>query len=181
MILASSASGSGDSPGTGSGLQNPSQNRWKIDPEREKTPSETDVKNENEFGHHFSRFRPPKRRPKSRKMPSKFDVIFDLRFGRRFFTFGVDFSSILGWILEAKAGPGRVSRARGWICQNHCFIAIKQWFFKFRQSQERGKIHLKSERRADSDLNTHCFHCFPVLCRFWEPKWVKKKKQCKIC
>ena len=46
---------------------------------------------------------------KSRKTRSKFDVIFDVRFGRRFFTLGVDFSSILGWFFgvqnEAKTGP----------------------------------------------------------------------------
>ena len=32
------------------------QKRLKIDPEREKTPFETDVENDIEFGRHFSRF-----------------------------------------------------------------------------------------------------------------------------
>ena len=50
----------------------------------------------------------------SRKMPSKFDVIFDVRFGRRFFTLGVDFSSILGWFLEAKTEPRGDPTADRW-------------------------------------------------------------------
>ena len=58
--------------------------------------------------------RPPFWRPKSRKIASKFDVIFDVRFGRRFFTLGVDFSSILGWFLEAKTEPRGDPTADRW-------------------------------------------------------------------
>ena len=59
-------------------------------------------------------FWPPFWRPKSRKMPSKFDVIFDVRFGRRFFTLGIDFASILGWFLESKTEPRGDPTADRW-------------------------------------------------------------------
>ena len=68
---------------------------------------------------------------KSRKMPSKFDVIFDVRFGKRFFTLGANFVSILVTLLEAKAAPGRVSRARRRMCKNVGFISINKDFWWF--------------------------------------------------
>ena len=84
---------------------------------------------------------------KSRKMPSKFDVIFDVRFGRGFFTLGVDFSSILGWFLEAKTEPRGDPTADRWKGKKVAKVLYCRAKSKVRPVQEQAKIYKKATEK----------------------------------